>query len=485
MLPLLLAGIAGMIGKDVKDIGDKRDQDKADAAQIRSAAADAQQPTLNEPGDGMGPSAYMAPSSPLSSGVAAYGTEQQAQDATTAYNSADSKVQRIQNALLTQGKVGDAQTMEKSNLALQDLRRKYSQMIKDEGVNTFIDNNMANAPSVDDIKAGRAGTFDLQGLDDFNKIGVRKMPDGARGRWKVLQLGNGREVPDFEVVGADGNPVGPFSARTLQSIHAMTLHERETLADKQFQEGQNSDQKDREFESLDAYRKAMAAAATEKADKAGAPKSLIERLPPGVKESYDALTSEEGEIVKAITKSQADETFDPSKPGAKALTQRRAAIQLMKRQLLEPFLPKQGGGGDPLGLRGNDAGAQADDPNAPPAFQVTGDPKAFRKKLANQLNRGVSPQTLAAFDAQLPGAKGAAAAPSAAAPAPAEQPSAMSTLLARIGAYIKPNWDAQAQTAILAGDRSAMSQMLAPGSDSAAGLSPAMKQRLQAALATP
>lgn len=188
---------------------------------------------VNAPGDGMGPSANMVGA--MGGPKTAYGTSpEQTQQATTmaeAMNKPEAVAQR-RDAVLMRTPEG-----EEKALRLSELRRSHAKAIETEGAMDFVNQNFQAAPSIGDIESGKAGTFQLNGIEGFNKTGKLKIPDGAVGKWQVLDLGNGRKVPDFMVVGADGKPLSPMSGRTMEAIHGMSLKEREALADSRVTQG--------------------------------------------------------------------------------------------------------------------------------------------------------------------------------------------------------------------------------------------------------
>jgi len=188
---------------------------------------------VNSPGDGMGPSANMVGA--MGGPKTAYGTSpeqtQQAASMVDAMNKPEAVAQR-RDAVLMRTPEG-----EEKALRLSELRRSHAKAIETEGAMDFVNQNFQAAPSIEDIESGKAGTFQLSGIEGFNKTGKLKIPEGSTGRWQVLDLGNGRKVADFMVVGADGKPLSPMSGRTMEAIHGMSLKEREALADSRVTQG--------------------------------------------------------------------------------------------------------------------------------------------------------------------------------------------------------------------------------------------------------
>lgn len=188
---------------------------------------------VNAPGDGMGPSANMVGA--MGGPKTAYGTSpeqtQQAASMVDTMNKPEAVAQR-RDAVLMRTPEG-----EEKALRLSELRRSHAKAIETEGAMDFVNQNFQAAPSIEDIESGKAGAFQLSGIEGFNKTGKLKIPEGATGKWQVLDLGNGRKVPDFMVVGADGKPLSPMSGRTMEAINGMSLKEREALADSRVTQG--------------------------------------------------------------------------------------------------------------------------------------------------------------------------------------------------------------------------------------------------------
>lgn len=485
-LPLLALGLAGM---GLKNLNDKVNEDRADGRQRRSdqqaqraAVADVA-PIIKEASDGMGPSAVMVDKQ-------AYGTEADADVAAKSYNAPDAKIARLQGVMLNQANPAAAMDLEKGAIDMAAHRRRAADAIESEGINHFVDANLGAAPSVSDIESGKASTFDLSGVEDFNKKGGKvTIPEGSKGQWKVLTFDNGRKVADFQVVGPDGQPLSPISARTLQSIHAQSLSEREKIADAQFKEGADIKLKRDELDARNKYWEGMVNAATTRADKTGAGRTLEEKLPPGVRAEVAGIDEEIKSLATSVYNGMSSGNLDASRTsidnqdGTKTPTNygvmqsRLAALKMRRSALIQPYLGESNATPDPLGLRGDAAFA------GQPTFEVTGDPAAFRKKLTSG---GADADTLRQFDAKYPQkaepkpAASQGVLPDASA-APA-QPSAVSRVMSRLGAMFTPNWDAQAQQALLSQDKNLIQTLLKPGSDSEKGLSAPMKQKLTNAL---
>jgi hypothetical protein len=338
-------------GRQLREASDAAAKAREDLTARRAATADVE-PIINAPGDGMGPSAVMV-------GKNAYGTEKEAGDAAAVYNSEDSKIARLKGVMLSQADPAGAMGLEKASLDMRATRQRAAKVIEDEGVNSFIDTNLGVAPSVADIEGGKTGLFDLQGSDTYNAVGKSKIPDGAKGRWKVMDYGNGRKEADFEVVGADGKPIAP-SARTLQSIHAMSAHERMQRADQQHQQGLTNARADREVDAKAFYLRSLA----EKADKwqpgTGKGGSPFERMDQYDLEAYKSAVGRTKMIDEGIIKATMEGTWDPANnPAQRALLFQKAQQEHSAEDILSRYADPSGAAGqrrsDPLGLFKNGA----------------------------------------------------------------------------------------------------------------------------------
>ena len=228
---------------------------------------------------------------------------------------------------------------------LHDLAKK----LEDEGAVSFIDRNYQRMPSLEDIKAGKPVDFDLDGVPDFNGAGKVRIPEGARGRAKVLKLPNGMEIPDFEVVDKDGKVVAP-SARRIEALYGYTRAERDRAEREMFKDG-----KDREHQVT------MEGIAQQQADTAEAAArskegSTMPRMDEVDRIDLTNLGKRIEDIDSTILKARAEGTWDESGPVAKALLASRGALEMKRDAIIGRY--RAGGNSDPLGLR-NGAGSDA------------------------------------------------------------------------------------------------------------------------------
>lgn len=401
-------------GKRLRAESDERDRQAEEAKQFRAASAGIV-PVQNDPGDGMGPSAVMVGKQAFASdgsqgrdeatgNVVAPGAAQAAADA---YNKPEAKIARQMGVLMDQGKTGDAMALEKTGTDMQDFRSRRAKALEAEGISQFVDDNLGAAPDVTWVKSNPGSTFDLANVDQFNKTGGRiTIPAGSKGRWKTMDMGDGREIVDFEVIDPAGKPYpSAHSARTLQWLQQMGAAGVEKEAAARHKAGQEAQFKRDELTSLDNYRKGIVEASQTRADKTGSggggSGSAYERMPEHEKLAYQAAVADTKEIQSAIIKAQAEPgAWDPQQnPGQFSLLQqlevaRRRATGIMSKYSDQPG-GEQGQRPDPYGIRSNV------DRSSPPSFDVKGDPAAFRKKLAGKVDASV----LAAFDAQYPQAQ--------------------------------------------------------------------------------
>jgi hypothetical protein len=355
-------------GRQLREASDAAAKAREDLAERRAATADVE-PVIKEAGDGMGPSAVMVGKQAFASDgspgrksdYGPLGDPRAAQTFADNYNAEDSKIARLKGVMLNQADPYGAMGLEKAALDMKSVRQRAAKVVEDEGVNSFIETNLGVAPSVADIETKKAGLFDLQGSDTYNAVGKTKIPDGAKGRWKIMDYGNGRKEADFEVVGADGKPIAP-SARTLQAIHGMALHEREKLADDRNNTKRDDDRADRELTGRLTYLKKIGDAAAGRADKyvaggGGRGSSPFERMSQYDLEAYKSAVGRAKMIDEGVIKATMEGTWDPSKnPAQQTLLlqkaqQERAADAIMGRYSDAPASGGQGKS-DPYGIRG-------------------------------------------------------------------------------------------------------------------------------------
>lgn len=190
-------------GKQLREQSDAAAQARKDRDELRQVGADVE-PVIKEAAGGMGPSAVMV-------GKQAYGTEGDAQVAADKFNAPEAKIARQQGALIAQGRPDASLELGEKAMKYSAMSKKLSDAMKAEGIGDFIDGNMMSAPRVEDIEAGKAGVFDFnpEEVKKFNAVGGKvTIGAGQKGRWTTFALNNGRKVADFEVIDADGKPVG-------------------------------------------------------------------------------------------------------------------------------------------------------------------------------------------------------------------------------------------------------------------------------------
>lgn len=356
-----------------------KEQEVADQKELRNVAA-VQEPVIKEAADGMGPSAVMV-------GKDAFGTEKEAQGYADKMNTPEARISRQRDALIGQGKAADGMALEKSAIGLDSLRRTAAKVIRDEGVNDFIDANLARAPTVEDVKAGKAGLFDLTGIDKYNAVGADKIPEDTKGRWKVMKLANGRELVDFEAVDASGNSItGPYSARVLQMIHNRTPLEREKAADDQFKEGREFDLRKQLADAQMELLRENSKAAKARAEAGGKGGSLFDRMEEPDKIRLQSLQRQAERLQTAMLSGNL--SADAEK---RALAQ-MADIETQADRIISAYGTKASSKpASDLGLFGNDKPAQAPQGGA-------GDGSERFRMLRSQLT-----QVLAERDRQQPG----------------------------------------------------------------------------------
>ncbi len=89
------------------------------------------------------------------------------------------------------------------------------------------------------------------------------------------------------------------------------------------------------------------------------------KLPAAVKAEIANLDKRESELAGAITKAQAEDTWNPEQsPGQKQLQANLAAVRMRRSQLIAPYMAGgKGGNADPLGLMGGDKPAAPSKPS--------------------------------------------------------------------------------------------------------------------------
>lgn len=360
-----------------------KEQEIADQKELRNVAANVEAVPVAGP-DG---------STTFTAGKQTFSTMDEARKYAEGYNSVESRVKRQRDALIGQGKAADGMALEKGAIGLDSLRRTAAKVMRDEGVNDFIDANFARAPSVEDVKAGKAGLFDLTGIDKYNAVGADKLPEGTKGRWKVMKLANGRELVDFEAVDAAGKSItGPLSARSFQMIYNRTPLEREKAADDQFKEGREFDLRKQLADAQMELLRENSKAAKARAEAGGKGGSLFDRMDEADKIRLQGLKERATRLETAMANAQANGNWDPQSPSAKQMLAQMADIETQADRIISAYGTKASNKpASDLGLFGNEKPAQAPQGGA-------GDGSERFRMLRSQLA-----QVLAERDRQQPG----------------------------------------------------------------------------------
>lgn len=198
--------------------------------------------------------------------------------------------------------------------------------------------------------------------DDGLKTTFEKKPDGSA---------------VFSFLDKDGKPSGePFTMKSPQDFIgiAASYGDPNKYLDRLERKEERVQEQDRWSKEHGLRERGVAA------DERRAAAGTEFKLPPGVKERYDLVANQLETVNRAIAEAQANGSFDPEAPGAKALLSQKAALSLQARQIMEPFTP-EAGNADPLGLR----------PGAPKAVAR---PTPSRQPGPSSLPQdGVSPQS--------------------------------------------------------------------------------------------
>lgn len=337
--------------QEVQDLRNQLTRMQIDGAQIDldnkkalATAGEDRTAALNEPVDGMGPSAMVVGKNGMA-GAQSFAPEdtQGAQSYAASQNTPEAKQGRTVSAL---AKMDPVKAIDYKAKAVELARQAEG-----EGMMDFVRYNFADAPSVEDIDAGKVKVSPVVGLEDFNKVGKWKVPEGAQRQWFNQDLGNGRKVQDFRIIGPDGKPIaGGFSGRAVEGLFGMTAKEREAMADGRAKDAAAGRREDRrlslaesETESQNEYRAGMVRNGATKLEGA---QDL--KMPEAVKLQIDGLDNE----IKAL-----DGVLSPT-PADKA---RRIDLTNKRNAVLSQYMPGSGGAQqpDPLGWRGQSTPAGA------------------------------------------------------------------------------------------------------------------------------
>lgn len=366
MIPLLALGLYGAALKKNYDDGEvrradeqaerdekKRVRDEDAAIREMSKVAPVEQA---QPFDGVGPAAFMGAGQ-------AFGTQQQALNAV---NDA-AMVKRI-GALNHYGRTDEAVKASTGLSDLQTKRRELAEKIKNEGAVGFLESNFAQAPSVADIESGKVKDFALQGIKEFNATGSETIPEGARGQWRVLDLGNGRKQADFVAVGPDGKQLGTMTGRTMLAVHGMTQKEREALDDSRFRDDRDFKlKKDLTNAQIDYYRDRGDAAITRAngagggsgGGKGGGGGSAYERMSEFERKQYEAAHRDLLDLQGKLRGAKAGADYNPDSRGIRDLEEESALLRDQILRLEKKYGEGSGAPKSDLGLMRPGAGKPA------------------------------------------------------------------------------------------------------------------------------
>lgn len=306
----------------------------------------------------------------------AYTDPTKAAEATKMATAPDARNARISDALMKNGQIERATSME--NVTLEQKAKRLGLEVAelkfaDEQFNRQLGETFANSP---DWTAAASQVLTKTQVGGLAGVTVQAVPskDGK----KVDFVGKGADGQDKVLATFDNTDAGKaqFLQRVMRApvetkigwiVEEAKEKQAQSNADRAF--GLQKDQFDlqkRETENNMQYRNRMLAIQQSQEARASAQHRVTmddAKIPPAVKLNAQALADQIKSVDSALNKSMAEGMFDPSNPGSQKLQEQRAALSIQYRRLLDPYIPaSKGAAADPLGLS---AGQPAASPAAP------------------------------------------------------------------------------------------------------------------------
>ncbi|MEO8021059.1 hypothetical protein [Polaromonas sp.] len=265
----------------------------------------------------------------------------------------------------------------------------FAKKLKDEG-------------AIDALKSLRMG--DGAGMvAAFNKGGQYKILGEPVLTQEVREIPGLGAVPTFTATfkaqGADGVVVD----KTINSHDlGMRLMPYEKWLDTQMKvskEGRES----RETDSKIGLQGAQADYYRSSADAkdSAAPKAVVDRMSEVDKATLTSINKQRDTINTAMTKAQAEGTWDPASPNSKLLTTKLAALSLQESQVAGKYRETSDGTPDPLGMRKPQASAGPSSTKISPATQASRDGESLdilKQELKEAEKRAATGDTRAQGD---------------------------------------------------------------------------------------
>lgn len=272
-------------------------------------------------------------------------------------NTGEARNQRVVDALMNNGQIERAATME--NTALEQKAKKLGLQaaelkFADDQFNRQLGETFANSPDWTQAAAQVLTKTQVGGLAGVN---VQAVPS-ADGK-KVDFVGQGADGKQKVLATFDNSDAG--KAQFLQRVMRAPVETKIGWIVEEARAKQTQANADREFdlrkqesESNQQYRQRMLAIQQAQEGRAAAQhRAAMEdaKIPPAVKLNAQALADQIKSVDNALNKAMAEGMFDPNNPGSQKLIEQRAALSIQYRKLLTPYIPgAQGQDADPLGL---------------------------------------------------------------------------------------------------------------------------------------
>lgn len=308
-------------------------------------------------------------------------------------NTGDARNQRVVNALMNNGQIERAATME--NTALDQKAKKLGLEVAelkfaDDQFNRQLGETFANNPNwtqaaadvLTKTQVGSLAGVNVQAVPSQDGKKVDFVGQGADGKQKVLATFDNSDAGKAQFLQRVMR--APVETKIGWIVEEAKAQQVQANADRDF------DLRKRETENNMQYRNRMLAIQQAQEGRAAAQHKIAmddAKIPPAVKLNAQALAEQIKSVDTALNKSMAEGMFDPANPGTQKLQEQRATLSIQYRRLLDPYIPAaKGATADPLGLSSSEPAAAPAAPAGPTTKATQKQQPAYDPALQTVVN---------------------------------------------------------------------------------------------------
>lgn len=260
-------------------------------------------------------------------------------------NTGDARNQRVVNALMNNGQIERAATME--NTALDQKAKKLGLQVAelkfaDDQFNRQLGETFANNPNwtqaaadvLTKTQVGSLSGVSVQAVPSADGKKVDFVGQGADGKQKVLATFDNSDAGKAQFLQRVMR--APVETKIGWIVEEAKAQQVQANADRDF------DLRKRETENNMQYRNRMLAIQQAQEGRAAAQhRATMEdaKIPPAVKLQAATLAKQMESANAALNKAMAEGQFDPNNPGTASLLKQQADIGIQYQKLLQPYTP--------------------------------------------------------------------------------------------------------------------------------------------------